>query len=141
MNSVQKTEISARIALGLVIEAVRYAAAKDWDVAAAVVDPHGDLLAFHRSNTVLVPAIEFAIDKAFTASTMRMSTQDWFDIVNSSPSMKAGLANRPRLMVWTGGLPIIADGQCIGGIGVSGVHDHQDLECAKAALTSKGFSI
>ena len=40
---------------------------------------------------------------------------------------------------WAGGVPIFADGVCVGGIGVSGAKDHEDLACAHA-LDAAGFA-
>ena len=39
-----------------------------------------------------------------------------------------------RLIIFAGGLPIIADGTVIGGVGVSGATGDQDEECAQAGL-------
>ncbi|WGR62429.1 heme-binding protein (plasmid) [Paracoccus ferrooxidans] len=54
--------------------------------------------------------------------------------------MRAGLANRPRLITWEGGLPILHDGAIVGGIGVSGAQGQEDAECAQAALCRLGLS-
>ena len=51
-----------------------------------------------------------------------------------------GVGTRARLLTWAGGLPIFADGVCVGGIGVSGAKDHEDLACAHAALEAAGLS-
>jgi glc operon protein GlcG len=34
----------------------------------------------------------------------------------------------------TGGLPIVVEGECVGGIGVSGVQSHEDEQIAQAAI-------
>ena len=139
MKTISKSFISQAAALRLAQDALAHAETQDWHVAVAICDPNGRLVAFLRADDVLIPAIDFAIDKAMTAATMRMSTSDWFDTVKDSPSMSLGMANRDRLMDWTGGLPILQDDVCIGGIGVSGVQDVQDRECAEAALRASGF--
>ena len=41
-----------------------------------------------------------------------------------------------RIVVYAGGLPILADGALAGAIGVSGGTSTQDLECAQAALSA-----
>jgi len=38
-----------------------------------------------------------------------------------------------------GGVPVLADGQCIGGVGVSGGNWETDLRIAKAAVESIGL--
>ena len=67
---------------------------------------------------------------------MRRSTPDFFVRMNSTDELRAGLANRPRLITWEGGLPIVYNGTIVGGVGVSGALGHEDAECAQAALHS-----
>lgn len=136
----QSVEVSHETAFNLLTEAMRYAKDKQWEVAVAVVNPHGTLMGFLRTNKALIPSSDIATDKAYTAATMRMASREWYDIVAAKPSMSLGMANRDRLMVWTGGLPIMHEGTCIGGIGVSGVRDFEDEECARAALTALGLA-
>ena len=136
---VTRLEISSKTAAQLTTESVAYARSKGWDIAAAVVDSRGALVAFLRTDDVVVPAIDFAVDKAYTAATLRKSTEAFFERADGSPSLRLGLANRPRLMVWSGGLPLFESGSCIGGIGVSGARDIEDVECALAAIRAAGL--
>ena len=53
--------------------------------------------------------------------------------------LRLGLAERPRLVMFGGGLPIINAGQRIGGIGVSGGSAEQDEACARAGLRAIGL--
>ena len=120
---VTRREISSKTAAQLTTESVAYARSKGWDIAAAVVDPRGALVAFLRTDDVVVPAIDFAVDKAYTAATLRKSTEAFFERADGSPSLRLGLANRPRLMVWSGGLPLFESGslhrrdRCVGRAG------------------------
>jgi uncharacterized protein GlcG (DUF336 family) len=59
--------------------------------------------------------------------------------MNSSPALGMGLSNRSRLLVWGGGVPVRAEGEVIGGIGVSGSSEEDDVACAQAALTACGL--
>jgi uncharacterized protein GlcG (DUF336 family) len=43
-------------------------------------------------------------------------------------------------VIFGGGLPIVADGVRIGGIGVSGGSAEQDEECARAGLKAIGLA-
>ena len=45
-----------------------------------------------------------------------------------------GLSHFSRATVVGGGLPIILDGEIIGGIGVGGGTEEQDIDCAQAGL-------
>lgn len=133
--------VSSEEAMTLVRIAIAHAAKNGWNVAVAVVDTQGALLAAQRMDGVAPSIMEFALDKAFTSATVGTSTEAFAERMASSPSLTMGLANRPRLIAWRGGLPIMSDETSIGGIAVSGAKDEEDIECAEAALVECGFSV
>ena len=137
---ITRTEISQAVALQLVTESISYANAKGWQITAAVADPRGTLVALLRTDDVVTPAVDFAVDKAYTAATLRCSTKGFYERAETNSSLKLGLTNRPRLMVWTGGLPLFHNGACIGGLGVSGAQDFEDEEIALAAISMVGLT-
>jgi len=99
----------------------------------------GQVIASARMDGVTPPILGFAEDKAFTAATMRRSTAAFAERMGSSPSLTLGLSTRTRLLPWGGGLPVVHEGQVIGGIGVSGGKDFEDIACAEAALSQAGL--
>ena len=119
--------------------AIEHANLNDWDITVAVCDTAGVLIAFMRTKNVIPAAVEFAIDKAYTSAILGKGTKEFGERMGSSVSLSLGVGTRSRLMTWTGGLPIFYKDNCVGGIGVSGAMDHQDLECANAALQSVGL--
>lgn len=108
-------------------------------VAIAVTDGAGHLVAFERSDGVPFLTIDAAIDKAWSAVSFGLSTNVWNEIVKDAKV--AQLAHRPRLLTVGGGLPIINEGKVVGGIGVSGASADQDHEAAKMALAELGFDV
>lgn len=132
--------VSSESAMSLVISALEKARADGLSIAVAVVDAQGHVLASARMDEVSPPILEFAQDKAFTAATMRRSTEAFADRMGSSASLTLGLSTRSRLLVWGGGLPIFHEGRVIGGIGVSGAKDAEDIACAQEALKHLGLS-
>lgn len=132
--------LASATALQMVQAAIAYAAAQGWKIAVAVVDPAGAALASCRMDAVTPPIADFALDKAYTSATMRRSTAAYFERMSGSASLQLGLANRDRLLVWGGGLPILYDGVVVGGIGVSGAQDFEDIACAQAALAAVGLT-
>jgi uncharacterized protein GlcG (DUF336 family) len=134
-----QTSVSSDTAAALVADAAARAASEGWGVAIAVVDVQGVLLAFQRLDGVPPPIVDFAIDKAFTAATMKRATTAFAERMSSTPSLSLGLSTRPRLLAWGGGLPVVRDGVCVGGIGVSGARDVEDVACAAGALAALGF--
>jgi uncharacterized protein GlcG (DUF336 family) len=133
------TSVSSDTAQGLVDRAIARARQDGIAVAVAVVDVQGVLLAFRRMDGVAPPVVDFAADKAFTAATMKRTTAAFGERMGSAPSLTLGLSTRARLLSWGGGLPILKDGRCVGGIGVSGAKDHEDIACAAEALAAMGF--
>lgn len=134
-----KPVLSASTAFRLVEHCTAYASERDWAIACVVCDPGGVVQASLRLDGVGPHILEFATDKAYTAALMRMSTRDYFEKTRQKDDSRMVLANRTRLIVWGGGLPIVHDGIVVGGIGVSGVKDFEDIECAEAALKALGL--
>jgi uncharacterized protein GlcG (DUF336 family) len=101
----------------------------------AIVDESGQLIAFERMEGGKVTSTTIAIDKAFTAAGAKKATHEYG--AASQPGAPAyGIASAigGRLMVVGGGLPVMVDGACVGGIGVSSGSPAQDQEVAQAGI-------
>lgn len=131
--------ISSDTALSLVSAALKEARAQGLTVAASVVDAQGVTVASARMDGGTPPILTFAEDKAYTAATMRRTTEAFAARMGSSPSLTLGVSTRQRLLAWGGGLPIVHDGRIVGGIGVSGAKDHEDIAIGQAALKGQGL--
>ena len=131
--------VSSIAALRLLEAALSHATAAELSVAVCLCDAQGHVLASARMDGVTPPILTFAQDKAYTAATMRRTTAAFGDRMGSSQSLTLGLSTRERLLSWGGGLPIVHQGNVIGGIGVSGAKDFEDIACAEAALTDQNF--
>ena len=133
-NVVKKYGISSELAQKMVNAAV--AKARELGVAENVVilDDGGNLKAFVRMDGAPIPTIEMAQNKAYTA-LLGVSTQDFFNFIQSDPSLLAGIPTLSRMAAWGGGFPIKVEGKIVGAIGLSGAPTVQnDVDCAKAAL-------
>lgn len=108
-------------------------------VAACVTDAQGHTLASVRMEGATPPILTFAEDKAYTAATMRRATAAFAERMTSRPSLTLGLSTRQRLLPWGGGLPAVHDGKVIGGVGVSGAQEPEDVSCAEAGLRAVGM--
>ncbi len=126
-----------------VLEAtLKEAAARKKNVSVSVVDAGGHLVAFARTDKAGLTTINVANNKArcsaFTAfPTGKLSKEgnERTDFHALSITMAAGLEN---MVLMQGGVPIIIDGECIGGVAVSGA-GHFDGEIAwVGALTLQG---
>lgn len=105
-------------------------------VHAAVVDGHGNTLAYLRMPGAFFHSESLAVDKAYTAASFGFPSGEWLERVGDDQRLRSGLITRPRLVVLGGGLPILYEGWCIGGIGVSGGSEAEDDLCANAALAA-----
>jgi uncharacterized protein GlcG (DUF336 family) len=108
----------------------------------AVVDAGGNLASFLRMPGAFLHSIDIAIDKAYTAASFGLATSKWHGALQEhSAAVREGIVRRPRFVGFGGGLPIVAAGQRIGGIGVSGGSEEQDEACAQAGLAAIGLTI
>src|SRR3954462_14234067 len=98
----------------------------------AVVDEGCNLLAFARMDGARVLSIMSAQRKAMTAATTGKPTGD----IQRDIELKLAIATDGTMVNLMGGLPIIIEGQLIGGIGVGSGSGEQDREVANAALRS-----
>jgi uncharacterized protein GlcG (DUF336 family) len=131
--------LSADAAIALVQAAVAEAVRQGLRIAVCACDAQGHDLAAVRMDGVTPPILGFARDKAYTAATMRRTTAAFAERMGASQSLSLGLSTRPRLLPWGGGVPVVMDGQVIGGLGVSGATDAEDVACAEAALVAFGL--
>jgi glc operon protein GlcG len=126
------------VAAAMVARAVAHAEANGWTVAVAVLDPAGHVLASGRMDGAAPPILDFATDKAFTA-TLGKTSLAFGERMAQLKSLEMGVATRARLLTWEGGLPIREGGVLIGAIGVSGASGHEDAACARAAIEAEGL--
>jgi glc operon protein GlcG len=102
-----------------------------WNVAVAVVDPHGFLIYFERMEDTQWASNDIAIGKARSAATYRRPTRAFADAINKGSPATATLGG---VYASPGGLPIFVEGKVAGAVGVSGVTGDQDEQCAKAGI-------
>lgn len=102
-----------------------------WNMAIAVVDDGGQLIYFERIDETQVGSIDIAIGKARTAAIFKRPTKALEDAVNGG---QHAILSFPNTLPREGGLPIFADGKCIGAIGVSGGKSSEDAQVGKAGV-------
>lgn len=134
-----RQEITADLAQLMVTQCIDYARARQWEICATICDPRGHPVVLMRTDYVVVPAIQYAIDKAWTAATLQTTTEAFYTRAASRPALAMGISNRERVLVFPGGFPILDDGVCLGGLGVSGAKDEEDVEIASSIIEKHGF--
>lgn len=99
----------------------------------AVVDAGGNLMALARLDGTFAAGANISIGKARTAVLFQKPTKVFEDIINKGRTAMAALPDS-FFTPLQGGIPVVADGQIIGGVGVSGASSAaQDEELAIAA--------
>ena len=104
-----------------------------WNVTIAIVDDGGHLLSLSRGDGAAPVTAEIATMKAHGAAVARRSTKVAEDRIASRPA----LVKMPVLPV-QGGVPILHQGECVGGVGVSGVQSHEDEIVCNAGIAALG---
>lgn len=117
-------------ARALLDAAVDHARAMGVPQCIAVVDDGCNLKAFIRMDGARVHSIRTARRKAMTAVSLGRPTGG----LEAEVGMKLAIATGGDLTNLGGGLPVIVDGEVIGGIGVGSGSTEQDIEVARAAL-------
>ena len=110
-------------------EAVR----NGWQVSMAIVDAHGDLLAFRRLDGAHLGSIDISQGKARTSARLRRSTKLLADALAAG---NLAFLSVDGITALQGGLPIAVDGVVIGAVGVSGVTSVQDEQIAAAGIAA-----
>jgi glc operon protein GlcG len=104
----------------------------------AVMDEGANLLGFARTDEGKPHNIKIAMAKARCAASNRRPTGKIGTMgnpVDDHMAIALPLAAGPDMYVtFSGGLPIIVDGHCVGGIGTSGGLGEQDMTVAQAGL-------
>ncbi len=128
-----KNTISYESAAKMVAAAVAKAEELGCKQNVAVVDDGGNLKALGRMDGAPLLGVEGCQRKAFTA-LFGVGTQDLYNAIKEDQSLVVGLSHFSRATMVGGGLPIVVDGEVIGGIGVGGGTVDEDVACSQAGL-------
>lgn len=101
----------------------------------AVVDEAGTPILFTRMDGGKVSSVAIAMDKAWTAAAARKATHE-YNAANMPGKLAFGIHTEAggRISTVGGGLPVIVDGEVVGGVGVSSGAPEQDMDCAQAGI-------
>ena len=133
-------KLSAQLANELVGESVANCAQKGYKVVAVVVDLDGVRQALLRGDGAPVHSIDNAYYKAYSIASIGLSrkeetTKQMADRMAKNAPSTVPQTPLPNITYAQGGLAIMAGGNTIAGLGVSGAPGGQfDEECARAAL-------
>ena len=104
-----------------------------WAIVIAVVDDGGHLMYLERMDGTQKASSRIAEAKGRTAILFKRPTKAIEDTVLEGRTVMMGL---PGAVPLEGGVPLVKDGQFVGGIGVSGVQSFQDGIVARAGAAA-----
>ena len=108
-----------------------------WAVTIAITDEGGHLLWLQRMDGAPPVSAHIAPGKARTAALGRRESRVYEEIINQG---RTSFLSAPTIdAMLEGGVPIMAQGHCIGAVGVSGVKSTEDAQIAKAGIAALGL--
>lgn len=129
-------QLSSEAAGGLVADALTMAASQGLEVAVAVVDEAGQLLAFQRHRRAFPAAIDLAHAKARTAAAFRRDTQA---LQQGLEQGRTSYLAMPGALPLAGGVVLRAGTEVLGAIGVCGASSSDDARIALAIARRSGI--
>ena len=139
----ERKTVSLQLANDLAEAAITSCRAIGREAVVAVVDRGGNLVALQRGDDIGPHNTLAAQRKAFTALSTKTNTRILAERA-AADSTSENLVTIPELLLLGGGVPLIVDGNVIGGIGVAGAGGAvNDERCASDAVVrafAKGTS-
>ena len=126
-----KKVLSLEAAKQIAAAAEKHARENKWNVCIAIVDDGGHLIYFQRMDGTQTGSILVAERKAQTAIGFKRPSKTFEEGIAGGRNALLALPSATPL---EGGIPLAADGEMIGAIGVSGVTSQQDGQIAQAGV-------
>jgi glc operon protein GlcG len=118
--------LSVHAAETILEAATREAEAMSIPVTVVVVDESGVLKAMRRMDGAPLVSVQTALNKAYAAAAIGIPPDDFYGLISSDGAAVAEFATRPGLALIAGGVPVMADAQVAGGVGVAGAMTASD---------------
>jgi glc operon protein GlcG len=130
----EKKALSLEAARKMVVAAEAEAERNHWRGVIAVADEGGWLILLERmDNPAMTASVELAAGKARSAALFKKPTQALEEAINHG---RYAATTAPGFIEMQGGLPVVVDGEVIGGVGASFATPEEDEQIAKAALAA-----
>ena len=124
------TPVTSETAKKLIAAVEAEAAKHRWKMNIAVVDTHGELVAFLRMDGAQMGSIGVSQGKARTSARFRRESRIFYNLYETGHTYVSTLD--PTLVASPGGFPLIEGGKVIGAIACSGGTGDQDAASCKA---------
>lgn len=136
-----RRRLSLDLALTLLEDVRERATAGGLALAATVVDDAGNVIASQRMDDAALGAMRLAVGKAYTAVLWGAATGAFAESTQPGGEDWGWNTTDARIVVYAGGVPLLVDGELVGGIGASGATAAEDEACVLAAARAAGFDV
>jgi uncharacterized protein GlcG (DUF336 family) len=118
--------------------AIAYARERNVIMAAIVLDSAGNPIASARMDGVGANNMLYAEGKAFASAMQRQTTEQLGALAKDRPDRYFGImAMYPgKMYLVGGGVPLIANGQLVGAVGVAGLAQFEDEAAGRAGIAA-----
>jgi uncharacterized protein GlcG (DUF336 family) len=104
-----------------------------WRLTIAIVDDGGRPWYLERMDGAMPMTTEIALGKARTSAVSSRPSRIWADRVAGGDTQ---ILRFPEILPVLGGVPIIVDGTCVGGVGCSGATGAEDEQAALVGVAA-----
>ena len=133
----RRPSLSLAGAQSLIDAAVAQASEMGVAVTIVVVDESGVEKAAVRMDGAPLVSVQTATSKAYAAAAIGMAPDEFYAAIEADGAAVASFATRPGLALIAGGLPVVVEGDVVGGIGVAGaMTGAEDRSIAENAVAS-----
>ena len=108
--------------------------------AVAVVDEHGELMAFVRTDGCRLPSINIAMNKAYTAAREQTESKNIGEASKNEGFPMTNFGDL-RYVSWGGGVPLTVNDRVVGAVGVSSLPEAEDMELARMGAAALAQSL
>lgn len=135
----KESVLPLKLAVQAALHAERQCAKDGYQVSASVVDRAGVLQVLVRGDGAGPHTVDSSRRKAYTAASLRVSTQELAELISQRPELQALEDMNSSILLLGGGFPVTMGGEVVGGIGVGGAPGTAlDEACARAGLQHIG---
>jgi uncharacterized protein GlcG (DUF336 family) len=137
---VARREPSLALALELLAAVRAEAEQRSLALAMCVVDVGGHVIASQRMDGAALGAMRLAVGKAYTAVSWGAPSGDFAESTQPGGADWGWNTTDERIVVYAGGIPLLAGGELVGGLGASGGAAEEDEACVLAAARALGLA-
>jgi uncharacterized protein GlcG (DUF336 family) len=129
-------DVTLDLAKELILAVEQRAAQMGVHAVIAVANKGANPVAVHCMDDSYIASFDIAVNKAYTCAALKMPTTELKRLCQpGGPLYGIQHTNGGRIVIFGGGIPLMRNGRCIGGLGVSGGSEEQDTALAEYAGT------